>query len=303
MKTTVRMRLSLLCVILAISALMTSCGGNKKADETSGEYTFSEIETGLLFASSIVFDTATNSVFVHGVEKRNSPQVLKTINPETLECSYFEHSALFDETRHAYAMFPSDDGCWVSVFAGEMSTVEDEPGLSVSNRLLEYYNSDWELASTSNVEDYVEKTPNPRTGFEELSYHVWGSTTEGYVVVSRAEDALIALSPEGECVQTWNLAEKAEKSNRRFYRAGTHGNDIYYFAYDLNSGTSEVNKLLPDGSIEPMYTFDEIYSNCFVGEDGRIYLASMLDLFVINENGNAELVFEWSSIAQSAGLF
>jgi len=99
------------------------------------------------------------------------------------------------------------------------------------------------------------------------------------------------------------LTEISDASGRILFRTAIFGNDIYCFSWRSVSST-EVIKLLPDGGAEELYVWDDQYNGCSVGEDGRIYLADLeCNLYVINENGEPEFLFDLGRIKRRRPVF
>jgi len=290
-------KLLIICIVVTIFMSMTSC----TSGEIESKFNFSEIESGLFSAFSIVNDISKNCVYILGAERVNSSETsIVTMNADTLVYTEFEHALVFDESQKVQAFFPNNNGYWV--FA-------EDPNPRSDSLSLNYFSSAFELVSTLDIRDYVEKTPNPwdSNAEEYYNYHIWGSTIDGRIVISHAEMDIFTLNFEGER-QTWDLAENSKNSKTRFYRAVIYDNDIYYFSTsDMSHPNSKestgVYKLLPNGSIEELFFVDFQSQNCFIGEDGRIYLSNLEDeLYVLDENGDAEFLFNWSEIKKSSYL-
>ena len=286
----VRKKWFVICIVLALSMIQTSCA--KKMDDTDeGKFTFTEIDTGLLYAgtvpNSMTADKRIDSAYVLGVKKMNNSETsIRTINTQTLECSEF-NPIILDKNQQMYAFFPYNDGYWVHT--------RDQSNGSSTLKLL---SSDFEVLSTLDVDDWVEKA---LPDIEDYNYNIWGSTDEGHVVISQKEDTILSINAQGACIQTWDLFNRAEASDMRFHRASVYGNDI--FCFSLGNNNTEIIKLLPDGSIEELFTLNATYSHCLVGNDGRIYMFKGVELYVLSESGDAEFLFEWSKIASPGMLY
>ena len=295
-----RVKLFAIGILVAVSIILVSCNSNAadEANVVEREFKFSEIETGLLFVDFIINDISTNSIYILGVESMNSSaSSIKILNAETLESSDFEHYTIFDETQIIRALFPHKNGYWTWVYAENLSS---DGGITAEDILLKTYSSDFESVSTMHIKDYLEKTPNlVYPDSENYSYHIWGSTSEGQIVISKEEDTIFSLNSEGDFVRTWDISNKTKDSKMRFYRAAVYGDEIFCFLTDVGSGNTEIVKLLPDGNIEKIYTLDKVYINYFVGGDGRIYMADPCDLYVINKDGDVDFLFRWSEVGDS----
>ena len=280
---------SIICAVVAMTLLMTSCGipgkndSEKEGTLDDGNYSFSEIETGII-VTSMNSDMSGDILYILGVDESDSSKtVMKTIDTKTFECSDFEQILVFDSTQSIHGFYPCADGYWVHA-----SDFEDNAGS------LYYLSEDFELISEFDVNDYADGG----------SYQIWDSTADGHLLISLGNTELFTLSPEGEKVQSWNMTSLAEVTTRDFYRAAVLENGIYCF--NQNDDSMQAVKFRTNGEdgVEEHYLLPSLYNNCSVGEDGRIYLADLeCNLYVINENGEPEFLFDLGRIKRRRPVF
>ena len=185
---------SVICAVVAMTLLMTSCGIPGKNDSEKegalddGNYSFSEIETGII-VTSMAADMSENTLYVLGVEEPEAAEVsaktIKTIDIKTLKCSEFTQVPEFVGNQRIHGFFPGANGYWVF-------TAVPEDGDKI---WLLYLSADFELSASFDVKDYLGDTIYD-------SLHIWGSTADGHLLISLGDVELFTLNPEGEKVQT-----------------------------------------------------------------------------------------------------
>ena len=270
--------------------IMTSCKSN--ANTANGEYTCTEIEVGFS-ATSLVNDTRTNSIYVLGGETNSAETSIITIDKETLKCSDFEYTIVLDEGQEIYDIHPNTYGYWIHA----TDTVGENDSLS-------FYSHDFDLVLKLDLGNYLEMTTNPiRPEWEGYIYQVCGTTDNGNVVIwDLAIETLFALNTDGVVIQTWRVTDIVGDSKKKLGTVIIYANDIYTIATDFmiageNKSSTDIKKLLSDGSIESLHTNNNTYMRHFTGDDGKIYASNFnSELYVFNDLGEAEYLFDWNHI-------